>query len=182
MRDLQSLIPDLVRDLGLRQTFDAQPLEPGGLVAVAEAVQAPVYVLAGETVVYANAVARFSFPETPEWLPRVVSLTPPGVQVVPLVLGDQTFHLVIANLIGVDIEHAPTAPWAIRLRLEPRHAQVAAALLSGLSDKEIAARLGLEHSTIRTYVKRLYLHVGVHSRTELAKVLLSVHRSQSPPT
>lgn len=170
---LQALVPDLARDLTLRRSFDALPLGPGGLAAVADAIKAPVYVLGGKTVVYANAPARFSFAESPAWLQRVTERAPPGVQVVPLVFGDQAFHLVIADLLGVDIEDAPTAPWARRLRLEPRHAQVAAALLSGLSDKEIAARLGLEHSTIRTYVKRLYRRVGVHSRTELAKALLS---------
>jgi DNA-binding CsgD family transcriptional regulator len=34
----------------------------------------------------------------------------------------------------------------------------------GLIDKEIASRLGVSVSTVRTHLQRLYREIGVHSR------------------
>jgi DNA-binding NarL/FixJ family response regulator len=53
-----------------------------------------------------------------------------------------------------------------RLRLTPRQAQVLALIASGLSDKEVASRLGLAHRTVRTHLDRLLREHGLHSRTE----------------
>jgi len=53
-----------------------------------------------------------------------------------------------------------------RLRLSPRQSQVLALVASGLSDKEIAAQLGLAHRTVRTHLDRLLREHGLHSRTE----------------
>jgi DNA-binding CsgD family transcriptional regulator len=52
------------------------------------------------------------------------------------------------------------------LRLTPRQSQVLALIASGLSDKEVATRLGLAHRTVRTHVDRLLREHGLHSRTE----------------
>lgn len=43
-----------------------------------------------------------------------------------------------------------------RLRLSPRLASTAELLLRGMQGKEIAARLGIAHSTMRTYLNRIY--------------------------
>lgn len=40
--------------------------------------------------------------------------------------------------------------------------------VEGFSVLNVAARLGLTESTVRTYVKRLYQKLGVRSRAELA--------------
>jgi DNA-binding CsgD family transcriptional regulator len=40
-------------------------------------------------------------------------------------------------------------------------------LLEGDSDKQIAARLELSSHTVNEYVKRVYAHFGVTTRTEL---------------
>jgi len=53
-----------------------------------------------------------------------------------------------------------------RLRLSPRQSQVLALIASGLSDKEVAARLGLAHRTVRTHVDRMLREHGLRSRTE----------------
>jgi DNA-binding NarL/FixJ family response regulator len=53
-----------------------------------------------------------------------------------------------------------------RLRLTPRQAQILSLIASGLSDKQVAARLGLAHRTIRTHLDRLLREHGLHSRTE----------------
>jgi len=53
-----------------------------------------------------------------------------------------------------------------RLRLSPRQSQVLALIASGLSDKEVASRLGVAHRTVRTHVDRLLREHGLRSRTE----------------
>ena len=44
-----------------------------------------------------------------------------------------------------------------------------------LSDKEIAFRIGVEISTVRTYLKRIFDKLGVRRRSGVAS-LLSRHR------
>jgi len=53
-----------------------------------------------------------------------------------------------------------------RLRLTPRQSQVLALIASGLSDNEVAMRLGLAHRTVRTHLDRLLREHGLRSRTE----------------
>jgi DNA-binding CsgD family transcriptional regulator len=51
--------------------------------------------------------------------------------------------------------------------LAPRVRQVLRCLLEGDSDKQIAQRLGLARHTVNQYVKTIFHHFGVRSRTEL---------------
>ena len=51
--------------------------------------------------------------------------------------------------------------------LSPRYVQTLQYLLSGDSEKEIAARLGVSPHTVHVYVKGLYRHFHVASRGEL---------------
>src|SRR5438067_3717492 len=53
-----------------------------------------------------------------------------------------------------------------QLRLSPRQSQVLALIASGLSDKEVASRLGLAHRTVRTHGDRMPREHGLRSRTE----------------
>ena len=57
-----------------------------------------------------------------------------------------------------------TSP-AKSLRVTPRQAEILALVASGLSDKEIASRLGLSPRTIQSHLDRLYLQHGFHKRT-----------------
>ncbi len=57
------------------------------------------------------------------------------------------------------------------LTLSVRQRQVIELIANGLSDKEIAVRLKISEETVATHLKRLYLHLAVHSRAALvAKV------------
>jgi DNA-binding CsgD family transcriptional regulator len=58
-------------------------------------------------------------------------------------------------------------------QLPPRLARIARLVVSGCTDKQIAARTGLSFSTVRTYVRQIYRRVGVHNRVEL------VHRTNA---
>jgi len=56
--------------------------------------------------------------------------------------------------------------------LAPRLVRVLEQLLPGHSEKQVAAQLGYSPHTVHTYVKAIYKHFGVNSRSELlAKVL-----------
>lgn len=51
--------------------------------------------------------------------------------------------------------------------MTPREHQTLELLLNGLSEKQIAGRMGLSHNTVHHYVKALHRHFGVSSRSEL---------------
>ncbi|HTN85414.1 MAG TPA: LuxR C-terminal-related transcriptional regulator [Sorangium sp.] len=65
--------------------------------------------------------------------------------------------------------------------LTPRQRDVAALLVgTGLSYKQIAARLKLSEGTIRTHTERIYRAFGVHSRPELTVALMTPGSSHRP--
>jgi DNA-binding CsgD family transcriptional regulator len=53
-------------------------------------------------------------------------------------------------------------------RLSQREFEVAMMICEGLPDKVIAYRLGVEPSTVRTYLKRIFDKLGVHRRSGVA--------------
>lgn len=60
--------------------------------------------------------------------------------------------------------------------LAGRSAEIAACIVQGLSDKEIAARLGIEFSTVRTHVDKLFRRYAVSSRTQLVSRLFDLRK------
>ena len=54
------------------------------------------------------------------------------------------------------------------LYLSNRERQVVAAVIRGLSNREIAIELGLSEQTIKNVLSAVYMKVGVHSRVQLA--------------
>jgi len=74
------------------------------------------------------------------------------------------YFVIIARNGGTVVDKVHHSDWAVRLGLEPRHARVGALLIRGLTDKEIAHRLGLSHQTVRTYVKELFQRTGCTTR------------------
>ena len=58
------------------------------------------------------------------------------------------------------------------LTLTPREREVAALVVDGLADREIAERLHLSRHTVSQYVKRIYRKLGVDSRVALTRLLL----------
>ena len=67
--------------------------------------------------------------------------------------------------------HAPTPT----LKLSVREYEIARMVADDLSDKEIAYRIGVEISTVRTHLKRVFEKLGVRRRSGVAS-LLSRHR------
>jgi len=57
------------------------------------------------------------------------------------------------------------------LKLSVREYEIARMIADDLTDKEIAWRLGLEVSTIRTYLNRIFVKLGVRRRSGVASLL-----------
>jgi DNA-binding CsgD family transcriptional regulator len=62
-------------------------------------------------------------------------------------------------------------------RLTPRQAQILALAANGLSDKEIAKRLGVTHRTVRTHFEKLFHDRGIRNRSQ-AIALWSARRTE----
>jgi DNA-binding NarL/FixJ family response regulator len=66
----------------------------------------------------------------------------------------------------------PAGPPVEREALSPREREVVEALARGDAYKQIADRLGISIPTVRTYIRRIYEKLHVHTRTEaVAKYL-----------
>jgi len=63
------------------------------------------------------------------------------------------------------------------LMLSRREKQLIEGLVRGLSDKELALELSLSRHTVRSYLKRLFVELGVRNRTQAAVV--SMHSELS---
>jgi DNA-binding CsgD family transcriptional regulator len=62
--------------------------------------------------------------------------------------------------------------------LTPRQAQILGLAANGLSDKEIAKRLGVTHRTVRTHFEKLFHDRGIRNRSQA--IALWSARAQSP--
>jgi DNA-binding CsgD family transcriptional regulator len=59
--------------------------------------------------------------------------------------------------------------------LSARERAVAQLVIEGLTDKEIAIRLAVELSTVRTYLKRIFAKLGLNRRSGMAAALGKNH-------
>ncbi|TDG20469.1 LuxR family transcriptional regulator [Paraburkholderia silviterrae] len=56
-------------------------------------------------------------------------------------------------------------------RLTPREREVVVLAAEGLLDKEIAQRLGISYTTVRTHLDRSFQKLGINNRSRLARLL-----------
>lgn len=88
------------------------------------------------------------------------------------------FHAELGRLIGGPLVGA-TEPCLERL--SPRLQQTLACLLEGDSEKQVAIRLGLSHTTVHQYVTALYRRFSVRSRGQLLTHVLKRARLPGRP-
>jgi DNA-binding CsgD family transcriptional regulator len=98
-----------------------------------------------------------------------------GVALVWLFLGfgfAAVQHLLRANLLLQEARarSASSAPLSVveSMAVSPRQREIMLLLATGLSDKQIAARLRLSPHTVRTHLQRLYAQHGLRNRAEAA--------------
>jgi DNA-binding CsgD family transcriptional regulator len=79
-------------------------------------------------------------------------------------------HLLRANLLlhEARVRSASSAPVVEAMAVSPRQREIMLLLATGLSDKEIAARLRVSPHTVRTHLQRLYAQHGLRNRAEAA--------------
>jgi DNA-binding CsgD family transcriptional regulator len=85
-----------------------------------------------------------------------------GIRAWPLTEPDRTIGAVVAVA-----QEVPTPPQGAD-ELTPRQREVAALVADGLSNKEIARRLGLSMPTVRNYIEHIMARLGFASRTQIA--------------
>jgi DNA-binding NarL/FixJ family response regulator len=81
-----------------------------------------------------------------------------------------------ATLPPLPLEPTALARAARALELSPQQARIVELLLRGLRDKQIAKEMGLGVPTVRTYLGRIFLRVGVQDRVELILRVFAVAR------
>jgi DNA-binding NarL/FixJ family response regulator len=91
--------------------------------------------------------------------------------------GPQTLHAFMLGAQGVQISYASSV--AAMYRLTPRESQTLEALLKGLSVKEVATRLNVNPSTVKTFLRSISGKMGVSSRAELMSKVLSLSCNES---
>jgi DNA-binding CsgD family transcriptional regulator len=88
-----------------------------------------------------------------------------SARLLPLAAG-RGYHLLLSELGTVRDGPRHLSDPAVR-GLAPRLRRVLDQLLTGKSEKEIAAALELSKHTVHEYIKMLYREIGVNSRAEL---------------
>ena len=64
--------------------------------------------------------------------------------------------------------------------LTPRQEEIAHACAAGLSNKEIAARLGLSPATVKDHVAAVLARLGLRNRREIAMLMLGLSHGDGP--
>jgi len=122
-------------------------------VRALDAFAARALVLHGERIVFANEAARAASP--PSWRSHDLRAMAKSVRRFG-VADSRVYELVILRAANERLD--PLSP-ALR--------EIAELLAEGSSDKEIAARTGRPLATVRTYVRRVFAALDIHSRREL---------------
>jgi DNA-binding CsgD family transcriptional regulator len=68
---------------------------------------------------------------------------------------------------------------AVQLKLSPQQKRIVELILRHQCDKQIAARMGIKHPTVRTHINRLFRRLQLADREEL--ILLFFRRSHQAP-
>jgi two-component system, NarL family, nitrate/nitrite response regulator NarL len=90
-------------------------------------------------------------------------------------IGREGVHSLIAALTQPEVRPEPATPPAPAYRITPRERDIVAAIVAGLSNKEIAQRYSLSEQTVKHHLSNVFDKLGVSTRLELA--LLAVeHR------
>lgn len=82
-------------------------------------------------------------------------------------------------LAQADAELDRVAPGRGRAELTPTEARIAAMVLSGRRNREIAGQMFVSVATVEGHLTRMYRKLGVRSRTELARVVAHLEQDRS---
>jgi DNA-binding CsgD family transcriptional regulator len=104
-----------------------------------------------------------------------------GVRVNPVTLPETVTQTVEGKPCKTPLAHSPEnglrTEFIDQYGLSKRQAEVTELLLRGISNKEIASILGIEHNTVQVHVRKIYRKTGVRGRYALM-ALCGVERGQ----
>lgn len=65
-----------------------------------------------------------------------------------------------------------------RMHFSPRQSQILSLMAEGLSDKEIARKIGISYPTVRTHIDRVFRDYGLRNRTEAVAAWLTLQMNR----
>ena len=114
--------------------------------------------------------------ETPQRLANAIRVVAQGGAWVD----QQLIHSIVDHLAG---KRSCVLDPALTQSLDNRERDVLTGILSGLSNRKIAASIGLSENSVKNIVQRLLRRAGVNSRSQLVRVALAgPPRPQAPVT
>jgi DNA-binding CsgD family transcriptional regulator len=149
------------RDRGLDWDHDVTPIEE-------------LIVQATEQSLAARAKGD-ALPPTP---PRLPEGTVMGVAKLE---GDPVFGAAKCAVLRVEPQDRPGGHAAME-GLSKREREIARLLVAGYSGVNVAAIAGLSENTVRTYVRRLYMKLGVNNRADLVRKLVAPEPASAAPS
>ncbi len=145
----------MARDQGLAQRFQRELLSP---MRVQGMLNAFMFGEGGEVIGWLALGTR---------APSAAALEAFGAQLSRVaLLGSQTLQSAIALAAACGVVPAPAKLREVSL-LTAREREVAALVVTGLSDVAVAGQLGMSEQTVGTHLRKIFQKVGVHSRAEL---------------
>ena len=80
----------------------------------------------------------------------------------------------------------PFAPEAweaisVHMKLAPRQAEIGYCLFQGMSDKQIAAKVGIKIPTVRTHLERMFHKTGTQDRLEFVLAAMRCYCTKACP-
>ena len=157
-RDRQAVVWAIDRERGVDWETDVVPIEKEILQATEQSIEARA---------------------KNEPLPTPPRLPDGAVMGVAKVEGDPVFGG--ARCAVLRVEPTEKAQHTVLEGLSRREREIARLLVAGYSGVNVAAISGLSENTVRTYVRRLYLKVGVSNRADLVRKLVSPDPTSSGP-
>jgi two-component system, NarL family, nitrate/nitrite response regulator NarL len=72
----------------------------------------------------------------------------------------------------------PSSPKSATRQFTDREQQVLSFVFEGLANKEIAARIGVSESSVKSTLQQLFSKTGVRTRSQLVRIVLEQYRDQ----
>ena len=173
---LEQLLQPITQRLRTWKLMAQTSTERAAILDLVCEMREPGFVISGDgTLLLANDAARLAYDRPPEWLCNadILRSPPSWLRTITVTDGARRVYVCIPRGDGVKLERIgllAAKRWGLPARLHGPAAKV----IAGRTDKEIARETGLSHSTVRTYIQLVYRHVGVSSRTALAREALRV--------
>jgi len=126
-----------------------------------------------QTAVAAGAVGYLTKDTDPESLIAAIHAASEGKTTISPEIAEQLFRSVAHTQPGAGPARSKT--------LSDRELEILTAVAIGLSDKEIAAKLFLSQSTVKTHLRTIFRKLGARSRAQASAIAIRSNLIARPP-